>query len=128
VKRRHCRAGDREWGRVCVCGGPKSLQAWICQRCRTLEKRSPVSARERGRISEARYMGWAVPVGDPDAARVARDRELAAARANVAGEIAELAAAQVEDERLGHLSRARWIVSLDDVDPFGRPLYDLVAA
>jgi hypothetical protein len=75
-----------------------------------------------------KYLGIVGSVGDEDKGLIERAAELEAARARADGELAELVAAQRQDERLGHLSRDRWMVSLDDEDVYGRPLHEVVAA
>lgn len=104
-------------GRVCACGGKKSLQARICQSCRTVEKRSPFAYVDL-RCGAARVYGTSAPAHK-------RREELARARAAIIDpELADLVEQQRKDDTLR--AGARWLVSLDGVDCFGRSLYDVI--
>ena len=121
--------GDPQFGPVCECGRPKAKQAWTCQPCHSrIRGYKQFSKSQIDRRARLRYMGQVEPVGCEDAALIARDRELREARTRVDGELAVLVAEQQLDERFATVARDRWMVSLDDVDRYGRPLYEVIAA
>lgn len=123
------RRGDPEFGPTCRCGGAKAKQAWTCQPCHGKARGYGLVPRdEQLRRHGRKYRGATVVVGDEDAALIERDRALREARASVDGELAELVAAQKRDERFATFARDRWMVSLDDTDQYGRPLYERIAA
>lgn len=129
-KRRPACKRDPEFGPVCTCGGAKAKQAWTCQRCHgRLRGYGLVPRDEQMRRAGRKYRGgYTVVVGDEDAALIARADALTAARSSVGGELAALVAEQTQDDRFGTYSRDRWVLSLDDTDQYGRPLYELIAA
>lgn len=129
MKRRPCCKADPEFGPTCTCGGAKAKQAWTCQACHgRLRGYQTVPLPEQNRRWRLRYIGQFAPVGDEDAALIERAGALAAARAAVEGELAALVAEQAQDERCSHLARDRWMVPLDSLDRYGRPLYEIIAA
>lgn len=120
---------DPEFGPTCACGSRKSKQAFTCQSCHNVIRGyGTVPLREQWRKARERHLGIIRAVGDEDAGLIDRASTLAAARANAEGELAALVADQERDDRLGHLARDRWMVSLDSNDQYGRPLYETVAA
>jgi hypothetical protein len=122
------RRGDPDFGPQCRCGGPKAKQARTCQRCHGLLRGyGTVPLREQNRRWRRTYMGGVTVVGDGDAAAVARAAALEQARTLADGELAVLVAEQLRDQRLGHIARDRWMVHLDDVDRYGRPLHEVLA-
>lgn len=101
------RKDDPQFGPVCACGSLKAKQARTCQPC-------------HGRIrGYGRGAEIAALLAQPTVHRPA---------VAVEGELAVLVAAQATDERLGHLARNRWMVSLDGVNEYGRPMYEVIAA
>ena len=123
------RYGDPAFGPVCECGSPKAKQARTCQPCHSRIRGYKTSTKQQiDRRARLRYMGQMATVGDEDAALIARAYALDAARATVHGELAALVADQERDERLSHLARDRWMLSLDDTDQYGRSLYEVIAA
>lgn len=127
--KRPCK-GDPQFGPVCECGAPKAKQARTCQPCHGRIRGYKLSSkRQIDRRARLRYMGQVESVGCEDAALIARDRELQQARGlAAAGELAALVAEQIRDERFATVARDRWMLSLDDVDRYGRPLYEVIAA
>lgn len=129
-KRPRARRSDMAFGPVCACGGTKAKQAWTCQPCHgRLRGYGLVPRDEQNRRAGRKYRGYTVVVGDEDAALVARADRLSAARAELYDrELAALVAEQARDERFATFAQDRWMVSLDDVDLYGRPLYEVIAA
>ena len=123
------RLGDPAFGPVCECGNAKAKQARTCQPCHSrIRGYKRETKREIDRRARLRYMGQVATVGDEDAALIARAHALHQARATVHGELAALVVEQERDERFTAFARDRWMLSLDDTDQYGRPLYEVIAA
>ena len=125
---RSVRKGHPAFGTVCACGGHKAKQAFTCQACHSrVRGYGTVPTAEQNRRARMRYFGQIDSVGDEDEGKIFLADQLERARAAVTGELAQIVAEQAEDDRIGHLARGRWMVSLDGVDQFGRPLYEVTS-
>lgn len=127
---RRCTMADPEFGPVCSCGSAKAKQAFTCQSCHgRLRGYGLVPRDEQSRIAGRKYRGYTVTVGCEDKSLIVRSERLAAARADSYDDaLAALVEEQARDERLSTLARDRWMLSLDDVDRYGRPYYEVIAA
>ena len=127
---RRCTKADSEFGPVCACGSQKAKQAFTCQPCHSRIRGYRLVPRdEQLRIAGRKYRGYTVTVGCEDKALVSRAERLETARAaSYDHDLAALVKEQARDERFATFARDRWMLSLDDVDQYGRPLYEVIAA
>lgn len=106
--------GDPQFGPICQCGQPKAKQARTCQSCHGVI---------RGYGRQARVDRLAgVPAAPWD-----RENALRAAALTVDGELADLVAEQMRDDRVRSIGH-RGCLSLDAPLVDGLTLYEVIAA
>lgn len=116
---KHGRQGYSYYGCRCPVCTEGNRVACLAYRRRRGDRPMRVYQADRRALAETRR----TMIGDLDQARTRHSAALKAARAAATGPIAELAAAQAQDDHYGHHVRS-WLVSLDARDVYGRERYE----